>query len=175
MIVIENVVVFCTRLDPDPDVPVTVTVVVTGVWKLELEEEEPPPQPVNRLSPMTVTASRRNSCTLRRCLHPRKQSAAASAAPGKRGLELGRTAALVAVVVTVSVVEAAAPDGVTVAGEKLQVAPVGSPEQVNETADAKPFCGVTDIVAEPVCPPLMESEDGEATTAKLGDPAGVMV
>jgi hypothetical protein len=41
----------------------------------------------------------------------------------------------------VSVVEATAPDGVTVAGAKLHEVPAGNPEQLNETAEAKPFCG----------------------------------
>ena len=80
-----------------------------------------------------------------------------------------RTAAIDADVETVSVVvDAEVPEGVTVAGEKLHDAPVGSPEQVNVTAEVKPFCGVTDTVAVPFCPAVMVSEEGEAATVKLG-------
>lgn len=168
-----NVAVCCTWLAPDPDVPVTVTVAVTGGG---VEDDPPPPQPVKRLSPITLTASRISNCTLRRFFQPSKQSAAASVAPGKSGLELGRTAAVVADVVTVSVVVAAAvPFGVTVAGEKLHDAPVGSPEQVNETAVSKPFCGVTDTVVWTLCPAVTVSDDGEAATVKSGVVTGVMV
>jgi hypothetical protein len=45
----------------------------------------------------------------------------------------------------VSVVVAAVPAGVTVAGEKLQDAPEGRPEQLNVTAELKPLAGVIDI------------------------------
>jgi hypothetical protein len=49
-------------------------------------------------------------------------------------------------VVIVSVVEATVPE-VTVAGEKLYEAPAGIPEQLKETAELKPFRGVTEMVA----------------------------
>lgn len=105
-----------------------------------------------------------------------RQNAAASADAGRSGLELGWTDAVVAAVVTVSfVVEAAVPEGVTVAGEKLHDAPVGNPEQVNETAEAKPFCGVTETVTEPLCPPVTVSVAGVTPRVKSGDPAGRMV
>lgn len=63
MTVNEKVAVLCTRLDPDPDVPVTVTVDVTGfvVPVVVVVDVEDLPQPVNRLSPMTLTASRSRS------------------------------------------------------------------------------------------------------------------
>ena len=90
----ENVAVFCSALAPVPDVPVTVTVDVTGVVLVVVVEDDPP-QPVNRPSPIALTASRISSCTSRRLFQPRKQSAAASVAPGRNGLELRRTAAIV--------------------------------------------------------------------------------
>lgn len=54
---------------------------------------------------------------------------------------------------TISVVEVV-PGGVTVAGEKLHVAPVGSPEQPNETAELNPFSGVTESLVVPTCPAI---------------------
>jgi len=71
-----------------------------------------------------------------------------------------------AVFETVSVVVAAAPDGVTVVGEKLHEAPDGKPEQLNETAEANPFCGVTVTVVFPGCPDEMVSDAGATATAK---------
>lgn len=172
----ENVAVFCIVLAFVFEVPVTVTVVVTGGGVFVVVVGDPPPHPVNMPSPITLTASRRSSCTLRRFFQPRKQNATASVAPGRNGLELRRTAAVVADVLIVSVVvEAPLPEGVTVAGEKLHDAPVGSPEQVNETAEVKPFCGVTEIVTLPLCPPVTASDDGEAAMVKFGDPGGTMV
>jgi hypothetical protein len=73
-----------------------------------------------------------------------------------------------AVVETVSVVEAAAPDGVTVVGEKLHEAPDGSPEQLNETAEANSLCGVTVTVVFPGCPYEMVRDVGDAATEKSG-------
>jgi hypothetical protein len=73
-----------------------------------------------------------------------------------------------AAVVTVSVVEAAEPDGVTVAGEKLHDAPEGNPEQLNETAELNPFRGATEILVVPFCPAVTLSDAGEATTEKSG-------
>jgi hypothetical protein len=53
-----------------------------------------------------------------------------------------------AVVVMVSVEVAAAPLTVTDAGEKPQAAPVGKPEQVNDTAPVNPLLGVSVRVVE---------------------------
>jgi hypothetical protein len=71
-------------------------------------------------------------------------------------------------VLTVSIVEAAAPDGVTVAGEKLHEAPVGSPEQLNETAELNPCVGVTVTVVVPLCPAVTANVAGEAVSEKSG-------
>ena len=71
-----------------------------------------------------------------------------------------------AVVETVSVVDAVDPDGVTLVGLKLHDAPEGSPEQLNETAEANPFSGVTDTVVFPGWPDEMLSDDGETATEK---------
>lgn len=161
----------CSRLDPDPDVPVTVTVVVTGVVVLVVVVlvDEPPPQPVTRLSPITLTASKSISCMLRRFLKPSKQqNATASVDVGISGLGLRRNSAVVAAVVTVSFVEAAVPEGVTEAGAKMHVAPVGSPEQVSVTKELNPFCGVTETVVVPLWPPVTVSAAGVTPTVKAG-------
>ena len=69
-------------------------------------------------------------------------------------------------VAMVRVVVAAAPDGVTVVGEKLQVAPVGRPVHTNDTADENPFCGVMVAVAVPLDPAFTVREAGDAVTPK---------
>lgn len=75
----------------------------------------------------------------------------------------------VAGVVTVSVVEAAAPDNsVTVCGKKLHDAPVGNPEQLNETVELNPYSGVTATVVVPLCPAVSVNEFGVATIEKSG-------
>ena len=164
MTVREKVVVFCNWVAPDPEVPVTVIVDTTGV----LEVEELPPQPVKRLSPITPTASSSISCILRRFFQPKKLNAIASADAGNSGLELRWTAAVSPLVLTVSVeVEAAVPEGVTEAGEKLHDAPAGKPEQENITAVATRFRGVTETVTVPLCPLVTESAAGVTATAKL--------
>ena len=84
-----------------------------------------------------------------------------------------RSAAVVEVVVIVSsVVEAAPPDGVTDAGEKLQAAPEGNPEQANVTAELNPFCGVTVTMSVTLCPAVTVSDVEATEMVKLG---GVML
>jgi hypothetical protein len=68
----------------------------------------------------------------------------------------------------VSCVVAAPPAGVTVAGEKEHVAPVGSPEQAKLTGESNPFTGVTDSVTVPRSPGSTVSEAGEAPSVKFG-------
>jgi hypothetical protein len=53
----------------------------------------------------------------------------------------------VVIVIVVAVVD---PDGVRVAGEKLQVAPAGNPEQLNVIGEEKEFCDVTTTAEVPV-------------------------
>ena len=67
-----------------------------------------------------------------------------------------------------SVVEAAEPDGVTVDGEKMHVAPAGSPEQLKETVELKPFAGVTEIEVVPYCPAVTLDDAGVDATEKSG-------
>ena len=68
----------------------------------------------------------------------------------------------------VSVVEVAAPDGVTAAGEKVHVVPIGRPEQLNETDEVNPFTGVIDIVLVPLCPGTTVTDAGNAVIEKSG-------
>ena len=68
--------------------------------------------------------------------------------------------------VSVSVVELAAPDGVTVDGENVQVVPEGNPEHTNETAEWNPFDGVIAMVAFPLCPGSKVSDDSEELMEK---------
>lgn len=72
--------------------------------------------------------------------------------------------------VTVSV-EMTLPDGPTVAGEKLQVAPEGSPEQANATVDDEenPFSGVSVTVSVPLLPAVTVMDGAESANAKSGE------
>jgi hypothetical protein len=71
-------------------------------------------------------------------------------------------------VLIVKVVEAAAPVGVTMLGEKLQDAPVGRPEQEKLTAWLNPFDVVTAMVAVPDWPTVTLSAAGDAVKEKSG-------
>jgi hypothetical protein len=70
--------------------------------------------------------------------------------------------------VRVIVVEAAAPAGVTAAGEKLHVVPTGNPEQLNDTEELNPVSGVTEIMLVPLCPGATVSDAGKAVIEKSG-------
>jgi hypothetical protein len=113
-----------------------------------------------------LAASRRSNCKRRRFLKPKKQSATASAAPGKSWLDFWRRDADAAVVATVRVEETAEPEGVTEVGNKLHVGPAGTTAQVSATVEAKPFCGVTVMVADPLWPAVTVCNDGLAATVK---------
>ena len=130
--------------------------------------DDPPPHPLSRLSPAPHAASSNSICKLRRFFHPKQHKTAASAAPGNSGRELWSSAAVVADVLTVSVVVAAPPEGVTVCGLKLHVAPEGSPEQLNETVELKPLSGVIVIVVVALSPAATVSDEGEAAMEKSG-------
>jgi hypothetical protein len=144
---VREMVAVCCR---GPEVAVTVIVEVTGWELLPPEPElEPPPQPLRRARLMLQTVKSNSALRRRRFLMPRQNRIAASAV-GNRGCRLLRSAAVVADVAIVRVVEDAAPDGVTVAGEKLHDAPEGRPAQANVTAELNPFCGVIEIDAVPL-------------------------
>lgn len=148
-----------------PDAAVTVMVEVRGRTDFC---DPPPPQ---ALSPETATpiASSESVAKRRGFFQPTQQSVATNAMVEKSGREPLRRTAVEESVVTVSVVVAAtAPEGVTVAGEKLQEAPLGSPEQMNVTAALKPFEAVTETVVAPLLPALTVKDPGEAVREKFG-------
>ena len=66
------------------------------------------------------------------------------------------------------VVGAALREGVTVGGEKLHEATVGSPEQLNVTPALKPFAAVTQTVVVPLFPAVTVKDPGEAVSVKSG-------
>jgi hypothetical protein len=59
------------------------------------------------------------------------------------------------------------PPVVTVVGLKLQVAPVGRPEQLKLTVPVKPVPGVTVIVLVPLCPAITLMLVGFEDSAKF--------
>jgi len=149
----------------DPEVAVTVIVDVVGadVFPTRLED---PPQPASAARPQRLTA-RIISCITRRLLQPKKHSAAAKTDPGKNRLGLPWSAAVEVVVATVRD-ETILPAAFTVAGEKLQLAPAGRPEQANVTVEvvANPFTGVTVAVSVPLLPAVMVSAAGDVPNVK---------
>jgi hypothetical protein len=99
-------------------------------------------------------------------LNPKQQARATKTVTGKSGLEWWRRAEEVVGTFTVSIVEYVGEEAV--AGEKLQVAPAGSPdEQAKDTGAMKPYSGVTVIVAVSL-PPGGAINDLFTTKAKSG-------
>lgn len=125
-------------------------------------------QPEIRARPIRLTTSS-ISWTLRRFFPPNRNSIAASAEPGNHRLGLLRVAAAAAAVLTVNV-ETMLPAALTVVEEKLHVAPVGRPEQVNATAEVvgRPFSGVTVAVSVPLAPAVRLSDGEETANVKFG-------
>ena len=76
---------------------------------------------------------------------------------------------------SVTVVEAAEPDGAIVEGEKLQVTPAGRPEQLKVTAELNPLEGVSVRVAVPLLPDWIVMEEGAMETEKSGGGGGVQL
>ena len=85
--------------------------------------------------------------------------------PGRRRAT-GTATELGAVVLMVRVVEAGAPFGVTVAGEKVQLEAAGNPLQEKLTAELMPFTGLTEMVNMADWPALMVAFVGDAETVK---------
>jgi hypothetical protein len=170
------VVVVCSA----PEVAVTVTIVVVGVGDVGVVGEDgelppllPPPQPKRSPSPAYATASSSQCCQPRRFLHPKRPTVKASVASGKNGRDPVGKAEVCELAEMVSWVVAGALEGVTVAGLKAHVAPVGNPEQAKLTADSKLFSGVTVSVVVPWLPESAVSDAGEAPSVKEGAAAMV--
>ena len=159
--VMERGTVCCTA----PEVATTETVEVTGLG-LEL-----PPQPESSVAPAEVIASASSkSFALRRFLQPMQQRARASVAPGSfpenGAWSRWRLAVLDAEMVRVVV--ATPPEGVTLGGANVQVAPAGRPVQLKVVAPVKPLCGVTEMVTVPLWPGSMVSEDTDVEMVNVG-------
>ena len=107
---------------------------------------------------------------LRLFFHPEKQhNMPASNVHGVMGRPSRLSAAAEGDAVNFSVVEAAAPDGVTIGGVKLHDTPEGKPAaQLNDTAELNPFRGVTEMVVVVLFPEVTANVDGDAATEKSG-------
>src|SRR6476646_6792246 len=70
-----------------------------------------------------------------------------------------------AVVLRVSVVVAAEPLGVTLAGENVQLEAAGRPVQANVTVETTPLIGITEIENVALWPALTVAELGEAESS----------
>jgi hypothetical protein len=141
----------------EPEVPVMVIVELpAGVPVLPPPLEEPllPPQPQmkrkKRASELTATRGIR---TRRFCVSVNRITDRMNATEKIRSLKGGidgiRSPTRMferAVVVTVTVAEAAAPFGVTLVGDTEQVAAMGAPLHARLTAELKPPLGVTESV-----------------------------
>jgi hypothetical protein len=89
------------------------------------------------------------ACSLRRFLHPNRKTRPAKTVAGRNDRESCRNAAACVPAEIVSVVVAVAPEGVTVAGLKEQLAPAGNPEHAKLTAEVNPFHANTVRVVVP--------------------------
>ena len=162
----------------DPEVAVTVTLLVpAGVPGLVgappvPPELPPPPQPINPPATASAMASTNHRPQPAARFVPdmaNKSKLASARSPGtpERAILLLSAAACGAVVVTVKVVVAALAPGVTVDGAKVQLASEGRPLlHAKVTACAKPPAGVTESVAVPLWPGVMERLAGLALTVK---------
>ena len=130
--------------------------------------EFPPPQALRQNRPRVAATHRIQTEQQRRFLNRTKQKVNAKAATGMDPIGVGGWVLALVLAVRVSVVEAAVPGGITVAGEKLHDVPAGNPEQLNETAESNPFTDLTEMVAFALCPESTARDAGEAVTEKSG-------
>ena len=125
------------------------------------------PQPPSELMARTHAKIRARLCSsLRLRLRPTRKSAVASDSAGHTNFCCGARLEEVADEAMVNVDVAAVELGVTVAGEKMQVAPAGWPEQVKEIAALNPLSGVTVTAVVPLFPAVRVSEAGERERLK---------
>ena len=133
-----------------------------------LPPEPPTPQPQTSPKNAKLTANI-STFIRRRFLNPITQTAIATETGGNRGIPLRPNDDVVGEVVTVNVVDPGVmPPNSTLAGENVQVAPAGRPEQMKVTAELNPLAGVTVTVVVALCPAVTVSDVGEAATVKLG-------
>lgn len=98
----------------------------------------------------------------------KKQNEITRAKMGKLGTREKIFAVVEVVVFTVSVVEAEAPDGVTVAGEKLHDPPEGNPEHAKVTSELNPPVGAIVTSIEPLLPAATVIDAGATARVKFG-------
>ena len=148
----------------------TVTVPDSGVGfdVVPAELEVPPPQAPRQTRLSVAVAHRIQNGYKRRFLRRARPRASTRVATGAHPNGAGNWLLALGLAVRVNVVEAAAPDGATVAGEKLHDVPAGKPEQLNDTDELNPYCGLTRIVLVPLCPGTTVSDAGEAVIEKSG-------
>ena len=127
------------------------------------------PQPVNRLRPITLAASRTINCKLRRFLKPKKQSATANVAPpgnsGKEWFDEFRPAEIVSA-------DSPGTPGATDTedGLKTQLSPGGNPLQLRLTVPLYPFTEETATLTVLALPAgLMMTADGVTVSEKVTD------
>lgn len=113
----------------------------------------------------------------RRRFQLKKQKATASVAPGKSEFDLLLAAVDVLIGATVTMVDALAPEGVTVAGVKVQAEPAGNDGHVKVIGELKPLSGVTVRTVLPFCPGKTDKAVGETEMEKSTTPevAALMV
>ena len=150
-----------------PEVAVTVTVeaVDCGLDGGAAPNVVAPPQPEKNDAPRTQSVSIESSA--RRFFPPKNQIAAARAAPGNHNAGVPRRLADDFAVWIVSI-ETILPPVTTVVGAKVQVAPLGRPEQAKSICELerKPFSGVTIIVSVLLWPAVTVNEGAEAASVK---------
>jgi len=137
---------------------------------LELPPDVPPPPPqlarIQAPSSNTVIRAMRPRDGATRIERARRCTAKGSSIPPVvQGL---KTLAVAAVVLIVTVSVAALPLTVTVAAEKVQAAPAGSPEQVNETLASNPPLGVSVKVVVAACPGATVAAELDAERVNVG-------
>ena len=114
-------------------------------------------------------ANSRPKRLLRRFAMANEQTAIERNDPGNGSLDLLSVLAERVGVVIVSVVEVAPANKVRMDGLKLQLAPEGSPEQVNATGEWNPLAGVMVTVVVAVWPPVTVTAEGAAVIVKSAD------
>jgi hypothetical protein len=105
----------------------------------------------------------------RRFLKPKQHKTPASTAQGANGCPSRPIAAADEDAANFSVVDTAAPEGVTVCGVKLHDTLEGIPvAQLNDTVELNPFNGVTEMVVVVLFPEVTAKADGESAIEKSG-------
>jgi len=156
-------------LTPEAVVAVTVTVLVLLVGCVGVPAD-PPPQPIKpnpalvRMTANRTTLQRFMNAPLR--FRERRSKQGSRANSGAPFISVWFAAVRTAVVILRATVEV--PLDCSEGVPKVQVDPVGKPEQEKVSVWLKPFAGVTVKVVLALCPPATVNVEDEAESAKLG-------